>query len=157
MIARTTIRCPIEQLPVVEFMWTRKGTKKNGYLLSGFKVYVYEQNLKSIKDYKTRLTLETIVSKVVKLQAIRKLKTETDLKLLMNGIILSYEGEVMLEYNDSVEFSFMAKVDTTVKDTIKQIKSKAKAYNTVAVHYTQSYLDKKYIKSFRNAKLKGSV
>lgn len=152
MLANTTIRCPVSGKILADLVWRRKGSNKKGYLLSGFKIFAYERLIDSLEGEK-KMAMYFMLHNLVRATSVKKIRTETDLKLFINAFVDQY-ANMLFEFNESMVFSYAVKSASTMKEIIKTIKVKGHTHGSTVRQYTNKYLDQKQLRVLREAKLK---
>lgn len=112
MLARVTISDIKTGDVLGELSWDRRGNKKKGFVLSGFRVHINRkamQEVSVITSTKAKLYLQTLY----RLHKLKKIKKEVDLEMFTNIFIADHKPNVLFE--GKKDFNFRAVNDFDVK------------------------------------------
>ena len=112
MLARVTISDVKSGNVLGELSWDRRGSKKKGYTLSGFRVHINRkaiQEVSAITTTKAKLYLQTLY----RLNKLKKVRKEVDLEMFTNIFIADHKPNILFE--GKKEFNFRAINDFDVK------------------------------------------
>lgn len=103
MVGHSTICGLKEQETVIVLRWDTKGRKKHGYKINSLKLYLDENTFYELNET-SKMKLEVLIGEIYRLNKLKKIKSELDLTILINGFMMEHNPAIL--FNRRKHFTF---------------------------------------------------